>query len=170
LWGPSGSFSQANDGINQRLVEQVLALAEPTGMRVLELHCGMGNFTVALAKDAETLIAVEQHAGPAQACRANLAARGLKARVVETDASRAPKGRYDVIVLDPPRQGARALFEDSGFWHDTRRIVYVSCDTATLARDLHLACQRGYRIDRMIAFDMFPQTAHLESVVRLVPR
>ncbi len=170
LWGPSGSFSQANEGINQRLVEQVLKLAEPEGMRVLELHCGIGNFTVALAEAARTLVAVEQDGGAAQACRANLASRGLEARVVVADASRPPKGRYDVVVLDPPRQGAKALFEDLDFWHGTQRIVYVSCDTATLARDLRLACDGGYRIDRMIAFDMFPQTAHLESLVRLVPR
>lgn len=170
LWGPTSSFSQANEGINHRLVEQVLALAEPADMRVLELHCGIGNFTVALARAARTLVAIEQDAGAAQACRENLASRGLEARVVVADAARPPKGRYDVIVLDPPRQGAKALFDDLDFWHGTQRIVYVSCDTATLARDLRLACDGGYRIDRMMAFDMFPQTAHLESLVRLIPR
>jgi len=170
LWGPAGSFSQANDRINRMLVEHVVALAEPEGMRVLELHCGIGNFTVALAEVAATLVAVEQDASAVEACRANLAARRLEARVVEGDASRPPKGRYDVVVLDPPRQGAKNLFEEACFWRGTRRIVYVSCDTATLGRDLRLARDRGYRIDRMIAFDMFPQTAHLESLVRLVPR
>ncbi len=170
LWGPAGSFSQANDRINQQLVQHVVALAEPTSMRVLELHCGIGNFTVALAEAAQTLVAVEQDPAVVEACRANLAARGLKARVVEGDASQPPKGRYDVVVLDPPRQGARALFENAELWRGTRRIVYVSCDTATLGRDLRLACDRDYRIDQMIALDMFPQTAHLESLVRLVPR
>ncbi len=170
LWGPAGSFSQANDRINQMLVEHVVALAEPAGMRVLELHCGIGNFTVALAEAAGTLVAVEQDASAVDACRANLAARRLQARVVEGNANRPPKGRYDVVVLDPPRQGAKDLFEEADHWRGTRRIVYVSCDTATLGRDLRLARDRGYRIDRMIAFDMFPQTAHLESLVRLVPR
>ena len=170
LWGPAGSFSQANDRINQMLVERVVAYAEPAGMRVLELHCGIGNFTVALAEAAKTLTAVEQDPGAAEACRANLAARRVEARVVEGDANRPPKGRYDVVVLDPPRQGAKVLFEDADVWRGTRRIVYVSCDTATLCRDLRLACHSGYRIDQMIAFDMFPQTAHLESLVRLVPR
>lgn len=169
LWGPSGSFSQANDGINELLVESVATLAEAQGMRVLELHCGIGNFTVALAGAAATLVAIEQDAGAAEACRANLTARKLAARVVEGDASLPPKGRYEVVVLDPPRQGAKALFENDTVWHGTKRIVYVSCDTATLSRDLRLACARGYRIDRMMAFDMFPQTAHLESLVRLVP-
>jgi len=170
LCGPAGSFSQANDRINQMLVEQVVALAEPASLRVLELHCGIGNFTVALAEAAKTLVSVEQDAAAAEACRANLAARRLEARVVDGDANRPPKGSYDVVVLDPPRQGAKAFFEDAAIWRGTRRIVYVSCDTATLCRDLGLACDHGYRIDRMIAFDMFPQTAHLESLVRLVPR
>ena len=83
-------------------------------------------------------------------------------------ANHPPKGRYDVIVLDPPRQGARALFEESDLLPGPKRIVYVSCDTATLARDLRIATSKGYRIDRVIGFDMFPQTAHLESLVRLV--
>jgi 23S rRNA (uracil1939-C5)-methyltransferase len=169
MWGEATAptFSQVNDGINELLVEHVAALAEPEGMRVLELHCGVGNFTVALAEAAETLVAVERDPGAAEACRANLAARQLDARVIEGDADRPPRGRYDVVVLDPPRQGAKALFEDDAVWHGTRRIVYVSCDTATLSRDLRLACRRGYRIDQVIAFDMFPQTAHLESLVRL---
>ena len=169
MWGEATAptFSQVNDGINELLVEHVAALAEPEGMRVLELHCGVGNFTVALAEAAETLVAVERDPGAAEACRANLAARRLDARVIEGDADRPPRGRYDVVVLDPPRQGAKALFEDDAVWHGTRRIVYVSCDTATLSRDLRLACRRGYRIDQVIAFDMFPQTAHLESLVRL---
>ena len=169
MWGEASAatFSQVNDGINELLVEHVAALAEPEGMRVLELHCGVGNFTIALAEAAETLVAVERDPGAAEACRANLAARRLDARVVEGDADRPPRGRYDVVVLDPPRQGAKALFENDAVWHGTRRIIYISCDTATLSRDLRLACRRGYRIDRVIAFDMFPQTAHLESLVRL---
>jgi 23S rRNA (uracil1939-C5)-methyltransferase len=73
-----------------------------------------------------------------------------------------------VVVLDPPRQGARALFEQSKLWPGPKRVVYVSCDTATLSRDLQIVTRSGYRIDRMIGFDMFPQTAHLESLVRLV--
>jgi 23S rRNA (uracil1939-C5)-methyltransferase len=94
--------------------------------------------------------------------------RGLQARIAVGDANQPPKGRYDVVVLDPPRQGAKALFERSGVLPGPKRVVYVSCDTATLARDLRLATANGYRVDRLIGFDMFPQTAHLESLVRLV--
>lgn len=169
LHGPPGGFSQANDGINAALVQAVVDLAEPEGMRVLELHCGIGNFTVQLASRAPAaLVAVERDPGAVEACRSNLERRGLQARVAVRDANQPPKGRYDVLVLDPPRHGARELFEKRELPPRLKRIVYVSCDTATLARDLRLATAQGYRIDRVIGFDMFPQTAHLESLVRLV--
>ena len=168
LEGPAGAFSQANDAVNARLVDAVVELAEPAGCRVLELHCGVGNFTVGLAAHAKTLVAVEQDPRAVEACQANLKRRGLRARVALGDASQPPKGRYDVVVLDPPRQGAKALFERNDVLPGPKRVVYVSCDTATLPRDLQLATAKGYRIDRLIGFDMFPQTAHLESLVRLV--
>ena len=168
LSGPAGAFTQANDSVNAALVERVVEFADPADMQVLELFCGIGNFTVALARHAASLVALEQHAAAAHACRANLAARGLRARVTEGNANQPPKGRYDVIVLDPPRQGARELFEASEQWKKAKRIVYVSCDTATLGRDLRIACGEGFRIDRIAAFDMFPQTAHVENVVRLI--
>lgn len=165
---PPGGFSQANDEINEELVKKVVELAAPEGLRVLELYCGVGNFTLDLAaRGPASLVAVEQDPIAVTACRENLARRGLRARVVETDASQPPKGRYDVMVLDPPRQGARTLFEQGNVLPTPKRIVYVSCDTATLARDLALATNQGYRIYEAIGFDMFPQTAHLESVVLL---
>jgi len=170
-WGsdPVVLFSQANDGINEVLVRTVADLADGEGLRVLELHCGVGNFTVELASRAPSaLVAVEQDPRAVDACQAALQSRELRARVTVGDANQPPKGRYDVVVLDPPRQGARALFEQSKLWPGPKRVVYVSCDTATLSRDLQIVTRSGYRIDRMIGFDMFPQTAHLESLVRLV--
>ena len=113
-------------------------------------------------------MAVEQDPGAVEACRRNLDDRGLDARVTVGDANAPPKGRYDVVVLDPPREGARALFEKSSVFPGPKRVVYVSCDTSTLKRDLRIAGDAGYRIDTAIGFDMFPQTAHLESLVRLV--
>jgi 23S rRNA (uracil1939-C5)-methyltransferase len=168
LEGPSGAFSQANDGINAKLAEAVTELAEPAGLRVLELHCGIGNFTVGLAALARVLVAVERDPSAVEACRDNLKRRGLEARVAVGDANHPPKGHYDVLVLDPPRQGAKELLAHSAVLPGPKRLVYVSCDTATLARDLGIATAKGYRIDRVIGFDMFPQTAHLESLVRLV--
>lgn len=168
LEGPGGAFSQANDQINASLVDAVLRLSEVADLRVLELHSGIGNFTVGLAAQARQLVAVEQDPRAVEACQRNLRRLGLKARVTVGDANTPPKGHYDVIVLDPPRQGARALFERSDLLPGPKRLVYVSCDTATLERDLRLATAKGYHIDHLIGFDMFPQTAHLESLVRLV--
>lgn len=162
------SFSQANQGINEQLVRTVGDLAEPEGLRVLELHSGVGNFTVELAaRRPATLVAVERDAEAVRQCQTALSNRGLTARVTVGDANQPPKGRYDVVVLDPPREGARSLFERRGLWPGPKRVVYVSCDTATLGRDLRLVTARGYHIDRIIGFDMFPHTAHLESLVRL---
>lgn len=168
LDGPSDAFSQANDGVNAELVDAVVRLAEPQDLRVLELHCGIGNFTVPLAALAKTLVAVEQDPRAVEACQSNLKRIGLKARVAVGNANQPPKGRYDVVVLDPPRQGAKALFESEDLLPGPKRLIYVSCDTATLGRDLRLATAKGYCIDRLMGFDMFPQTAHLESLVRLV--
>lgn len=168
LEGPGGAFSQPNDQINASLVDAVLRLSEVADLRVLELHSGIGNFTVGLAAQARQLVAVEQDPRAVEACQRNLRRLGLKARVTVGDANTPPKGHYDVIVLDPPRQGARALFERSDLLPGPKRLVYVSCDTATLERDLRLATAKGYHIDHLIGFDMFPQTAHLESLVRLV--
>jgi 23S rRNA (uracil1939-C5)-methyltransferase len=168
LDAPYGAFSQANDDVNEKLVDAVLELAAPEGLRVLELHCGVGNFTVRLAASAKSIVGVERDPEAAAACRDNLARRGLRGHIEVRDADDPPKGRYDVVVLDPPRQGSRAFFERSGVLPGPARLIYVSCDTATLARDLRIAAALGFRLDRAIAFDMFPQTAHLESVVRLV--
>ena len=167
LTGSIGSFCQANDPVNEELVRVVIELGEPDGARVLELYSGIGNFTVPLALRAKSVLAVERDGAAVRACKDNLRAARCRARVVVGDADDPPKGRFDVAVLDPPRQGAKAFFT-TGLAHRPKRIVYVSCDTATLSRDLQLACARGYRVDRAVGLDMFPQTAHLESVVRLV--
>jgi 23S rRNA (uracil1939-C5)-methyltransferase len=86
------------------------------------------------------------------------------------DAARGAQGRtrVDVVVLDPPRSGARAALP-AILGRRPKRVVYVSCDGATLRRDLGELAAHGYRVDAAAAFDMFPQTSHLEAVVRLVP-
>lgn len=165
VWGAVAGFSQAQDEVNRRLVERVLELAAPEGASVLELYAGHGNLTVPLAATAASVVAVEQDAAAADACRANLAARGLRARVITGDAaSHAAGERVDAVVLDPPRTGARDALEGI-VRRRPDRIVYVSCDTATLSRDLEALRQARYTPTRASAFDMFPQTAHVEAVV-----
>jgi 23S rRNA (uracil1939-C5)-methyltransferase len=164
-----GLFAQANAAVNRRLHELVVELAQAEGARVLELYAGQGNFSRALAERASAFCAVEGNAAAAELCRTAL--RDLsQARVLAGDANRLgvlrPNERADVVVLDPPRAGAKQLAEIVGAVRAVR-VVYVSCHMTTLARDLKALAALGFRADRAHALDMFPQTAHVEAVVRL---
>jgi len=168
LFAPAQAFAQANAGANALLVARAVELAEPTGQRVLELFGGHGNLTVGLAS-ARELTALELDAEGVAALRDNLRVRGLDhVKVVRADAGALPAGSFDVVVLDPPRAGARKALEAlCAHTAPPARIVYVSCDPSTLARDLGLLTATGYRVDAASVIDMFPQTGHLESVLRL---
>lgn len=168
LHSAAGSFSQINHGVNAVLRTRVLELAEAEGARVLELYAGQGNFTLELASRAQSLLAIEADPASADACRANLRARGLsQARVLAAQVAdaRLPE-RCDAIVLDPPRAGAPELAAIAARVR-AERVVYVSCHMTTLGRDLRALHAAGYRVDRAHALDMFPQTAHIEAVARL---
>ena len=167
LEGTIGGFSQAHPDINRALVARVAELAQTRDMRVLELYAGAGNFTVALAPGAQSYTAVEQSPDAVRALRSNLGARSLAVKIVEGDVVQKLAGQpIDVVVLDPPRTGAAGVLTALAL-RKPRRIVYVSCDPATLARDLGELLPRGYRLTWAEAFEMFPQTADLESVVLL---
>jgi 23S rRNA (uracil1939-C5)-methyltransferase len=160
-------FAQANDAVNRALVEEAVALAEAEGASVLELYAGAGNLTVPLAARASRLVAVEIAQEALDAARANLEARGLRAHLVHAKAEDAPPGRFDVVALDPPRAGAAEAIPRV-VEARPKRIVYVSCDPGTLGRDLRALGAAGYVADSAAAFDMFPRTAHVEALVRLV--
>jgi 23S rRNA (uracil1939-C5)-methyltransferase len=151
-------------------VRRVLELARPAERDVLELFAGAGNLTVVLAREAKSVLAIEQDADAADACRQNLRARGLTATVRTDDAeSYRPPSRPDVVVLDPPRTGAPGAI--ARLVHvGVPEIVYVSCDPPTLGRDLKTLAAAGYALTDAVALDMVPQTAHLESVVRVERR
>lgn len=166
-----GGFSQAGEDGNAALARHVATLARdlaPPRSTAIELYAGAGNLTVLLARDLD-IVAVEADAAACDAARANLAARGLSARVVARDAAEhsIPRGAK-LVVLDPPRTGARdvarALAE-----RPVPAIVYVSCDPPTLGRDL-AALAAAYDIRGVDTFEMFPQTSHVETVVALVRR
>ena len=168
LWGAPFGFSQANSAVNAALVARVVDWAAPRGARVIELYAGHGNLSVALAKSAASLVCIEQSAAAAAQCRENLSIRGLDAKVIEADAAEGARRQRqaDLVVLDPPRTGARtALPAIVDLAPD--RIVYVSCDPPTLRRDLGILRESGYSPRQAAAFDMFPHTAHLEIVVHL---
>ena len=145
-----------------------MAAAGARGRRVLELYAGHGLLTVGLAREASALRAVERDEAAARACRTNLAARGLDARVHAGDAAAAldESRRLDVLVVDPPRAGladARAAVVAAR----VPRVVYLSCDPTTLAGDVRALAEAGYRLRDATAFDLFPHTPHVEALVVL---
>jgi 23S rRNA (uracil1939-C5)-methyltransferase len=174
LFVPSGGFAQAHASLNVELGRTVLAFAgieasaaAETSRPVVELFAGSGNFTVLLARHTPALVAVETEARAAAASRANLAARGLSARIVEGDADNfefPPKAR--TVVLDPPRAGAAGAARRLAA-SKVRRVVYVSCDATTLARDVETLVQGGFRLRRVEMFEMFPHTSHIELLALL---
>jgi 23S rRNA (uracil1939-C5)-methyltransferase len=163
-------FVQVNPEVNAELVATALRLAavERTD-RVLDLYCGLGNFSLPLAQRAGELLGVEGEAGLVARAVRNAAANGIgNARFLTADLMASDwsffREPWDVVVLDPPRTGAEAPIAEM---HRSmpRRIVYVSCHPATLARDARvLVADLGYRLRTARVFDMFPHTHHIEAL------
>ena len=177
-------FRQANRLANAQLVEEALGSLRPDGEDVLELFCGAGNFTGPLAERARSVAAVEEQGPALELARRDLedlaaasgGAAGGGVRFFAGDAlalarafareTGAAARRFGAALLDPPRQGARGVgpaLRDLG----VPRAVYVSCDPATLARDLRGCLEAGFRVTAVQPVDMFPQTHHLEVVALL---
>jgi len=152
----------------------VLALAGPVaGSRVLDLFCGMGNFSIPLAIAGTRVTGVEWNresiaraainAGAAGATDTRFIAGDVFSVLRRFSRHQAP---FDLVLLDPPRSGAAReapLLADLG----VKKILYVSCDPATLARDIVILAAKGYSLASITPVDMFPQTHHIESVVLL---
>ena len=139
---------------------------------MLDLYCGVGLFTLPLARRFKNVIGVEANPAAARFARRNLQRAGLpNARVITatvTDWFRSDgTGPVDFVLLDPPRAGAESAVVKGILDLDANAIAYVSCDPATLARDLKKLIAGGYVIDSIAVFDLFPQTHHVETVVRL---
>jgi 23S rRNA (uracil1939-C5)-methyltransferase len=165
-------FIQVNAGLNRRMIAATLDLLDPaTGDRVLDLFCGLGNFTLPLARRAGRVVGVEGDAGLVSRARDNARANGLDnvefhAADLAKDLAAEPWMRdgFDKLLLDPPRAGAAEVIAQLPL-KGIDRIVYVSCHPGSLARDAgFLVRERGYRLVAAGAMDMFPQTAHVESI------
>ena len=169
------SFYQVNHHQAQRLYEAAIAQAEITkDDLVLDLYCGVGTITLAMAKAAGKVIGVEVIEQAVEDARENAKRNGIEnAEFFCGDAGKAAlelekQGiRPDVIVVDPPRKGLNADTIEALDRMSPRRIVYVSCDPATLARDVALLKERGYALKNAQAADLFPRCSHVESVVCL---
>ena len=169
------SFYQVNHHQAQRLYEAAISQAEITkDDLVLDLYCGVGTITLAMAKAAGKVIGVEVVEQAVEDAKENALRNGIEnAEFFCGDAGKAAldlerKGiKPDVIVVDPPRKGLNADTIEALHRMDPRRIVYVSCDPATLARDVALLKQRGFSLKNAMAADLFPRCAHVESIVCL---
>ena len=177
-------FTQVNHAINRALVVRALGLLAPAAdERVIDWFCGLGNFTLPLATRAREVLGLEGSESLVARSRDNAAANGLSGKTrfearnlfELTPADLAAYGDADKWLIDPPREGAFALVKAlvdavidplaAEGWAPPRRIVYVSCNPATLARDAGLLVhQAGYRCTQAGAVNMFPHTAHVESI------
>ena len=170
------SFYQVNHHQAQRLYQAAIDRAEITkDDTVLDLYCGVGTITLAMAKAAGKVIGVEVIPQAVEDAWDNAKRNGIEnAEFFCGDAGQAAlelekQGiRADVVVVDPPRKGLNADTIEALHRFAPRRIVYVSCDPATLARDVALLKERGYQVKDAVAADLFPRCAHVESVVCLI--
>lgn len=164
-------FIQVNAAVNRLMVDQALALLAPRpGEQVLDLFCGLGNFTLPIARRGATVTGVEGDAGLVARARVNAARQGIVAEFQVADLFQSlddypwARRRYDAVLLDPPRAGAWEAVQRMPKFAP-QRIVYVSCHPGTLARDAqHLVHEQGYRLVAAGAMDMFSHTAHVEAM------
>ncbi len=171
-------FTQVNQQINRVLVERAVRLLDPQPHeRVADLFCGLGNFSLAMARSAGHVVGVEGSAALLARARANATANGLAERTSFIEANlfeftlahQEKMGAIDRMLIDPPREGALTVARTLAASADgPRRIVYVSCNPATLARDAAiLVHQGGYRLLGAGVINMFPHTSHVESIALL---
>lgn len=171
-------FVQVNALVNEQMVKQALSWLDLQGNeQVLDLFCGFGNFTLPLAKHAAQVLGVEGSAYQVERANANAAHNQItNTKFAAADLNLPLKQQawltenttaWDVVLLDPPRAGAEAICGQLASL-GARKVLYVSCNPATLARDTALLLQQGFKLERLGIMDMFPQTAHVESMALFV--
>ena len=173
---PAGVFSQANPAVAARLYEKVCELAALTGEEaVMDLYCGVGPISIFLAAGAKQVWAVDDNELSITTAKQNARRNGVgNCRFVAADVAqtvsrlRSSMERLDLIVLNPPRKGIQSAAMEAMLAAKAPRIIYVSCDPKSLARDLSRIVDAGYDVRDVQPFDMFPQTAEVETVVLLV--
>jgi 23S rRNA (uracil1939-C5)-methyltransferase len=166
-----GDFVQVNATINESVVPLALdLLAAGPADKVLDLFCGLGNFTLPLARRAGSVVGVEGEAGLVARAADNAARLGLaNAEFVTANLftpagiAAIPAARYTKLLLDPPRSGAAEVLAAFDF-RPVNRVCYVSCNPVTLARDAATLTQQRYTLDAVGVLDMFPHTTHVESI------
>jgi len=168
------SFFQINPPQAEKLYKRAVEYASPNGGLVLDLYCGAGTISLCLAQKADRVIGAEIVAPAVENAKENALRNDINnAEFICADAGEAAQylldrgEKPDAVVVDPPRKGLSPQVIECVCGMEPKRVVYVSCDCATMARDLKLFAELGYKLKKGCAVDMFPNTHHVESVVLL---
>lgn len=168
-----GDFTQINADLNALMIRRAIQLLDiRSGERIADLFCGLGNFSLPMAKCGATVVGIEGADYLVNRAQQNAIANGCAdqlefkvADLFETDEAKvASWGQFDKMLLDPPRSGAYAVVKSLHSSYLPKRIVYVSCNPATFARDAAVLIEKGYVFKSAGVMNMFPQTAHVESI------
>ena len=170
-------FTQINGAVNRAMIIQAVELLDLRGSeRVLDLFCGLGNFTLAAATRCAEVVGVEVSAMMIERVLQNARHNSLdNVRAVAFDLTHTVSDQswanenYDILIIDPPRSGAKEVLKDLSL-RQIDRVLYVSCNPTTLARDARILVDRGYSMTHLGMLDMFPHTAHIESMALFVKR
>jgi 23S rRNA (uracil1939-C5)-methyltransferase len=172
---PAGVFSQANPSTAKKLYDLVAEMAGLTGREnIVDLYCGVGPISIVLAKTAYMVWGIDESSLSIDTAKQNARRNGIgKCRFFAGDVTeklaeaKSVLGKIDKVVLNPPRKGVQPAAMDAILGVKAPRIIYVSCEPISLARDLDKLVTQGYRIVRLQPLDMFPQTEQVENVVLL---
>jgi 23S rRNA (uracil1939-C5)-methyltransferase len=167
-------FTQVNSALNRVMISRAMRLLDPQpGERIADFFCGLGNFTLPIARSGAQVLGIEGSAALVARAKQNAAFNGLAGNAKfaamnlfeMTEAAFAQLGSFDKLLIDPPRDGAMDLVKSLGGENTPHRIVYVSCNPATLARDAQVLVQvHGYTLKAAGVMNMFPHTSHVESI------
>ena len=168
---PTDGFFQANLFLTDALAAKVCSLATSGQVtNLIDTYCGCGLFSILLAPFAGNILGIELNEESIKFARINAEKENMKnVKFIQGDVEKIlarrhllPEGEIDVIILDPPRAGCSKMILESIASMQPRKIIYVSCNPATQARDIKFLCENGYNLLRLLPFDMFPQTQHIE--------
>ncbi len=166
-------FTQVNSALNRVMISRAIKLLDPQpNERIADLFCGLGNFTLPIARSGAQVLGIEGSEALVKRAKQNAAHNGLQDNTEfmamnlfeMTEQGFAQLGHLDKLLIDPPRDGAFELVKSLGGDNAPKRIVYVSCNPATLARDAAELVQRGYTLKAAGVMNMFPHTSHVESI------
>ncbi|MEN2985773.1 MAG: RsmD family RNA methyltransferase, partial [Thermodesulfovibrionaceae bacterium] len=163
------SFFQVNTYQAENLVRKVLSYINKEDKTVIDAYAGVGTFTVFLAERVEKVIAIEESHSACKDAEINTRDfKNIKYICDKTEKVLQNKFEAEVIVLDPPRVGCVKEVLDGIVKNKIKKIIYVSCEPSTLARDLRYLREKGYRLIELQPIDMFPQTYHIENIALMI--